>query len=167
MSEIGTKHLEQLHAYHDGELRGLARWLFERRLGRSPELRRQLDGLAQLGTLVREAEGAAEGPELWDRIAQRLPAVDARREEVGREAGAARRWLRPAGALAAAVAVAVAVYLGSFEAAAPRPGGVLWVDSGGRPVMVLEEDAERQVTIIWTLEDAVEGAAQGGGGEVV
>jgi hypothetical protein len=44
---------------------------------------------------------------------------------------------------------------------------VRWMDSGGRPVMVLEEDAENEVTIIWMLEDAVEGAARGGGREVV
>ena len=42
-----------------------------------------------------------------------------------------------------------------------------WVKSGGRPVMVLEADAESDVTIIWMLDDAVEGAAQGGGREVV
>ena len=167
MSDPGANVMEDLHAYHDGELRGLARWRFERRLARSPELRRRLDALAGLGFWVRETEGAAAGPELWDRISQRLPAIDARREEAGQEAGAAWGWLRPVGALAAAAVVAVAFYLGTFEAAAPHVGVVRWMDSGGRSVMVLEEDAERQVTIIWMLDEAVEGAAQGGGREVV
>lgn len=163
MSDPGAKVMEELHAYHDGELRGLARWRFERRLGRSPELRRRLDALGGLGLLVREAEGAAPGPELWDRIAQRLPAIDAQREEASRGAEAAWGWQRPVGALAAAAVVAVAVYLGTFEAAAPHIGVVRWMDSGGRSVMVLEEDAESQVTIIWTLDEAVDGAARGGG----
>jgi anti-sigma-K factor RskA len=167
MSEMGAKAMEEMHAYHDGELRGLARRRFERRLRREPALRRELDQLAGLGSLVREAEGAAAGPELWDRIAQRLPAIDAQREEAVRETGATWSWLRPAGALAAAALVAVAVWLGTFEAGAPHVGVVRWMDSGGRSVMVLEEDAESGVTIIWMLEDAVEGAARGGGSEVV
>ena len=167
MSEIGAKVMEDLYAYHDGELHGLARWRFERRLRRSPELQRELEGLAGLGNLVRAAEEEAVGPELWDRIAQRLPAVDARRAESGAEAAGSWGWLRPAGALAAAAVVAVAVYLGSFQAVPPPGGSVLWLDSGGRPVMVLEAEAESQATIIWMLDDAVEGAARGGGHEVV
>jgi len=166
MSEIGAKVMEDLYAYHDGELRGLARWRFERRLRRSPALQRELRGLASLGNLVREAEGEAAGPELWDRIAQRLPAVDARREGAGESAGAALGWLRPAGALAAAAVVAVAVYLGTYQAVPASDGSVRWLDSGGRPVMVLEAEADSQATIIWMLDDAVEGAAQGGGREV-
>jgi anti-sigma-K factor RskA len=166
-NEIGAKAMEELYAYHDGELRGLARWRFERRLHRSPELRRELDGLARLGSLVREAEEEATGPELWDRIAQRLPAVDARREEAGERSAPAWSWLRPAGALAAAAVVAVAVYMGSYQAVPQSGGAVRWLDSGGRPVMVLEADAESQMTIIWMLDDAVEGAAQGVGREVV
>ncbi len=159
--------MEDLHAYYDGELRGLARWRFEWRLGRSAALRRQLDALASLGDLVRETEGAAAGPELWDRIAQGLPALDAQREEAGPQEAVAWSWLRPAGVLAAAAAVAAAVYLGGFETAAPHAGVVRWVDSGGRPVLVLEQDAESQVTIIWILDEGVEGAQRGGEREVV
>ena len=40
------------------------------------------------------------------------------------------------------------------------------MDSEGRPVMVLEADAEAEVTIIWLLEDVAEGAARGGSREV-
>ena len=53
--------------------------------------------MAGLGSLVRGAEREAAGPELWDRIAQRLPAIDAQREEAAREVGAGWGWLRPAG----------------------------------------------------------------------
>ena len=166
MSEIGAKVMEDLYAYHDGELRGLARWRFERRLRRSPALQRELRGLAGLGNLVREAEAEAAGPELWERIAQRLPAVDAQRDEAGESAGSGLGWLRPAGALAAAAAVAVAVYFGTYPTVPSSGASVRWLDSGGRPVMVLEAEAESQATIIWMLDDAVEGAAQGGAREV-
>ena len=33
----------RLHAYHDGELSGFARWRFERELSRSPVLQRELE----------------------------------------------------------------------------------------------------------------------------
>ncbi len=166
---------ELLHAYHDGELGVFARWRFERRLRRSPELRRELASLARVGEFVRASEARTPELDLWDRIEQRLPAVDARRaegERVGNDAGLLAAWWRPAGALAAAAALAVAVYIGFGETAgvSAAPGGtVRWVDSGGQSVLVLD-DAEADVTIIWLLDetdDAVEGAAQGGTGEVV
>ena len=34
------------------------------------------------------------------------------------------------------------------------------MDSGGRPVMVLDEPGESGVTIIWVLDDVVEGAGR-------
>ena len=80
MSETGTDTFEALSAYHDGELRGLARWRFERRLRREPGLRRELAALGRVGDLVRGSEAAAQ-PDLWDRIELRLPAMDARRAE--------------------------------------------------------------------------------------
>ena len=86
-----------LHAYHDGELRGFARWRFERRLARSPELQRELREIAELGALLRERASEAPGPELWDRIALRLPAADARRAAAA-QASAARAASRLAAA---------------------------------------------------------------------
>jgi anti-sigma-K factor RskA len=162
MSEIGSDTFEALCAYHDGELRGLARWRFERRLRREPGLRRELAALARVGELVRESEAAAQ-PDLWDRIELRLPSIDAQRAEA---ATAPASWWRPLGALAAAAAVlVVAVYVGLFEPS-PAPGGaVRWMDSGGRSVLVLD-DAESDVTIIWLLNDAAVGAARGGSGDV-
>ena len=163
---------ELLHAYHDGELGVFARWRFERRLRRSPELRRELASLARVGELVRASEARTPELDLWDRIEQRLPAVDARRaegERAGNDGGPLAAWWRPAGALVAAATLAVAVYVGFGETAgvSAAPGGtVRWVDSGGQSVLVLD-DAESDVTIIWLLDDAVEGAAQGGSGEMV
>jgi anti-sigma factor RsiW len=167
MSETQIEGWERLHAYHDGELGRLARWRFERRLRRSPQLQRELAALARVGQLVRENEARASEPDLWDRIEQRLPALDARRAEAAQPTRAAPAWwLRPVGALAVAVAALLVVYAGWFGSPAPQAGVVRWMDSEGRPVMVLEADAEADVTIIWLLEDVAEGAARGGSREV-
>jgi anti-sigma factor RsiW len=149
-----------LHAYHDGELRGLARWRFERRLARSPALRRELQALALMRELVREGEATAPAPDLWEGIARRLPA------EPGRGRGwvpAAGWWLRPLGAVAVAAAVAALVFVVvSGDNAAP--GVVRWIDSGDRNVVVLEGDED--VTIIWVLGgDAAAPPSEGGSGE--
>jgi anti-sigma-K factor RskA len=147
----------RLHAYHDGELRGLARWRFERRLARSPALQKELRGLGELGLLLRERAAEAPEAELWDRIALRLPAEDARREATASERQDAARslgWLRPLGAAAAALAVAaLAAQQWLTAPALPQAGVVRWMDSRGRSVMVLEEDAQQEkVTIIWLLD---------------
>jgi anti-sigma-K factor RskA len=156
----------RLHAYHDGELRGLARWRFERRLARSPGLQQELRGLAELGEMLRERAAEAPGPELWDRIALRLPAEDARREAAETERGAAGSfgWWRPLGAAAAALAVAaLAAQQWLTAPALPQAGVVRWMDSRGRSVMVLEEDAQNEVTIIWLLDGGPAGEAAGDG----
>lgn len=158
MSEMERSN--EVHAYHDRELGAFARWRFERRLRRDPALRRELDALTRLGGWLREAETQAVGPDLWDGIALRLPAIDAAAAEAARPARGA--WLRPAGAFAAAAVLVLAIWFGSFDAAAPSGGAVRWMDSGGRPVMVLDDAEEADVTIIWVLDDAVEGAARGG-----
>jgi len=164
MSETVIRGGERLHAYHDGELGALARWRFEWRLRRSPQLRRELAALARVGELVCESELRASEPDLWDRIEQRLPALDARRAEAAQPTRAVW-WLRPVGAAAVAVAALLVVYAGWFGSPAPQAGVVRWMDSEGRPVMVLEADAEADVTIIWLLEDVAEGAARGGSRE--
>ena len=151
---------------HDGELRGLARWRFERTLARSPELQRELESLRRLRALAVEADRAADAPDLWQGIARRLPALDAQR--AGDVAGSDRAretrwpagWLEPLGALTAAAAIATLVFaLWSSDTA--ESSVVRWIDSGDRSVVVLEGDDE--VTIIWVLGRAAEGAAQGGG----
>jgi anti-sigma-K factor RskA len=161
MGEMDARRFEELSAYHDGELSGLARWRLERRLRREPALRRELAALARLSALVRESELRAPGPDLWDRIEARLPAVDARRREA-EEVGSGWGW-RPLGAVAAAAAVALFALYSVWEAPGPQAGAVRWMDSGGRSVMVLEEPG---MTVIWMLDDAAEGAARGGSREV-
>ena len=163
---LSEAELRALHAYHDGELRGFARWRFERRLARSPGLQRELGNVRALGALLREREAQAPGPELWERIALRLPAADARRSaaapaEPARQLG----WLRPLGAAAATLAVAaLAAQQWLAPAAVDRAGVVRWMDSRGRSVMVLEEDGSSATTVIWLLDG--EHAAGPAGGEL-
>ncbi len=54
-----------------------------------------------------------------------------------------------------------AVFYGGFWQEAPvAGGGVRWIDTGERSVMVLDDDPE--TTIIWVLDGIVEGAWIGG-----
>jgi hypothetical protein len=149
MSAMSERTALSLQAYHDGELSGLARWWLERRLRRSPALRAELAALGRVGDWVRDAHVEEAGPDLWDSIALRLPAVDARRAE----AVAARRpslgWLAvPGVVVSAAIAAVLAFY--EFAPAPPEEGVVRWLDSGGRDVMVLEADPD--TTIIWIFD---------------
>ena len=140
---------------------GLARWRFESQLRRDPELQRELEGLAGLAGLLRTGAAEAVTPDLWDGIALRLPAQDARRREI--EAAPSAGWatgLRPVGAVVAAAGLLLAVWFGVFDSATPTGSAVRWLDSGGRPVMVLDEPGESGVTIIWVLDDVVEGAGR-------
>ena len=156
---------EMLHAYHDGELSGFARWRFERRLRRKPALQAELERLGALRDLLRSRDAAEPAPDLWDTIALRLPAADAERQEGRAEAAGSSGllwWLKPVGAVAATVAVAmVAVYGGFWQEAPVATGGVVrWIDSGERSVMVLDDDPD--TTIIWVLDGVAEGAWIGG-----
>jgi anti-sigma-K factor RskA len=152
-----------LQAYCDGELGAWARWRFERRLERSPELRRELAALAALGDLVRESEAAVAAPDLWEEIARRLPAVDAERAEAawaGRRPGLLKWYLKPVGAVVAVGAVAVALAFALLTGETAPSGVVHWVDGGDRNVMVL--DGEGDVTVIWVFDSVTEGASRGG-----
>ena len=46
-----------------------------------------------------------------------------------------------------------------FNESFSQAGVVRWMDSEGRPVIVLESDRETGVTIIWLLSDVAKGAA--------
>jgi anti-sigma factor RsiW len=160
----------RLHAYHDGELSGFARWRFERTLRRSPGLQRELAALKSLSGLLHQQEAGAGGVDLWDRIALGLPAADARRAEERESPSASGRsagwWLKPIGAMAATAAVAVAYLYPGTSPTAPISGNVVrWIDSGDRGVVVLEDDPDS--TIIWVMDDAVDGASIGGGSDLV
>jgi len=166
MSEIQRDEAlqEQLSAYCDGELSGLARWRLERRLRRSPELRAELGALRALSARIREGHEPGSGPDLWDDIALRLPALDARRAEAAaphRERGIGS-WAWRGAALASLVLAAVFALRAPapVPVEAPAKGGVVrWLDNGGRDVMVLEASAD--TTIIWVFDDPDQAADRG------
>ena len=140
-----------LNAYRDGELSRFARWRFERQLRRSPELQRELAALSRVGDWVRASEADAPGADLWDAIALRLPAIDARRAESGAAPRPGLGWLAWPGAFAS-VAIATVFAYQWLSAPTPTPsriGVVRWVDSGPRDVMVLE--AAPDTTIVWVI----------------
>ncbi len=152
MKRRALRDSKALSAYHDGELRGLARWRFERRLRRDPQLRRELELLRRVGDAVREAGAEASAADLWDRIALRLPAADAARAE-GR--GLRPAWWvgAPLGA-AAAVLAAVAVFWWLGPTPAPADGVVRWMYAGKHNVYVREAPGAPGTTIIWVLDGA-------------
>jgi anti-sigma factor RsiW len=142
----------RLQAYYDGELRGLARWRFERRLTRDPAAQEEFRALQETGRLLREAEADAPSPDLWESIRLRLPVLDAQRIEAEerRAAPRSRFWsLSPwlgVGVAAAALALAIGIEWGD----ASGPGSVRWIDSRGASLMVLQDDSK--ATIIWVIE---------------
>ncbi len=193
--EIGREQRD-LNAYHDGELSGLRRWLFERRLSRSPRLRAELEELKRLASWVQGAGQASPSADVWDSIALRLPAIDAtlgeqrqrrgerlpsrdgqrqrrdeqwhRRDERRDRRG--KNWLaaysRPLAAAAVTAALALALFLGIMEdAAPPTPGIIRSLDTGGRSVMVLEDQGD--ATIVWLLDAVEDGISEGGSREAV
>jgi anti-sigma factor RsiW len=150
----------RLHAYHDGELGRFARWSFERRLQRSPALRRELAELAFLGDLARETDARAPGPDFWDQIALRLPAEEARRSEEARSSRSRFWWIGPAGAVVAAGLVVLALVFGDVSSDTSEGGVIRWVDGGQHSVLVLEGES---ATIIWILDEPRDDAASTGG----
>jgi anti-sigma factor RsiW len=169
--EIGRDQRD-LNAYHDGELSGLRRWIFERRLSRSPSLRAELEELKRLARWIQGAGPQPPSVDVWEDLALRLPAIDAQFVEQ-RQRRAERRgmdWLaaysRPLAAVAVSAALALALFLGIMEdAAAPTSGIIRWLDTGGRSVMVLEDQGD--ATIVWLLDAADDGASEGGSRETV
>ena len=161
---------EKLSAYHDGELRALARWRLERRLRRNPRLRRELELLGRVGSALRDAAKAgAPAADLWDRIAMRLPAADARRAEaLARLRRRRRAWLvgGPLGAAAAAGLGALAIFSGLRGEAGPADGVVRWMYAGKRNVFVVEEPGAPGTTIIWVLDDGAKDAARRRSGDM-
>ena len=141
----------------------VSRWLFERRLARSATLQRELETLDSLGCWARDLdENLGATPDLWDGIALRLPAEDARRADdlaASAPTGVGAPWIRPFGAAAATAAVVLAVAIGVLSRDTAPAGVVRWMDSGRRSVMVLEDGAD--TTIIWLLDDRVDDRVPG------
>ncbi len=75
-------------------------------------------------------------------------------------------YARPLVAVAASVALALAFFLGIMEDSAPQiPGVIRWLDTGGRSVIVLEDQDD--ATIVWLLDALEDGASEGGSREAV
>ena len=75
-------------------------------------------------------------------------------------------YARPLAAIAATAALALALFLGIMEdAAPPAPGIIRWLDTGGRSVMVLEDQGD--ATIVWLLDALEDGVSEGGSREAV
>jgi anti-sigma factor RsiW len=152
-----------LHAYHDGELGPLRRWLARRRLGRDPAVRRELAALTALHGAVRGAAPDVAVPEFWGDLSGRLRAVDAELAAARPSRGGLRGlgWRRP---LAAGVGLAAAAVVLLVLRTAPGPeetGGVVrWLDTRGKPVLVLENVGD--ATIIWLIDPAAEEARDRG-----
>ena len=65
-----------------------------------------------------------------------------------------------------AIHLALALFLGIMEAGVPQiPGVIRWLDTGGRSVIVLED--QEDVTIVWLLDALEDGASEGGSREAV
>lgn len=159
---------EELHAYHDGELAGVRLRRLTRHLATCAPCTRELAEIARVAECVRESEGTVTAPDgLWERIALRLPAIDA---QVAEEAPSARRprtlfgrpllWLaRPVGAGLVAAAICAVVVVQQWAPPPPTIDVVRRLETRGSPVMVLpEEDGS---TIIWVMDQAGDDAGSG------
>jgi anti-sigma factor RsiW len=148
----GARREVELDAYRDGELSPWRRWLVGRRVARDPALQRRLAVLETLGGLLREEAESTPPPDLWDGIRARL--ATAPRPEplhgksiVAPAVSAAPAWLGAAFATAVVVIVMATSWL---PGDAPSVASVRWLDSKGKPVMVLRDDLE--ATIIWVIQ---------------
>jgi len=143
---------QQLHAYHDGELSGLGRWWLERRIARDPEAQAELARLRALGEVLRSQAEQVRAPDLWARIVLELPV--ARPETSAAESrGFGFTLPKWAGAVVAAGAVAAAFFLmpgGPPRSVPPsaRGSAVQLLDTGRRPALILQDDAEATIILL-------------------
>jgi len=140
----------ELHAFQDGELSPWRRWRIARRLSRDARARRELASIAELGALLREQADTLGEPDLWESIRARLPYAAkpaAMSTPLPEPVGWAPAWL---GAALATAVVACVMATGWLPGDAPSVASVRWLDSKGKPVMVLRDD--RKATIIWVIQ---------------
>ena len=152
MSDAVRRQKVELHAYLDGELPFWRRWRVARRLARDAAARRELASIETLRALLREEAAAQPTPDLWAGVRAQL-ATASRPASLHVEAHLPARmpWL-PAwlGAALAAASVALVMASGVLSGDAAPVGSLRWLDSKGKPVMVLRDD--RDATIIWVLQ---------------
>jgi anti-sigma factor RsiW len=153
MSDARTRERQELHAYQDGELPFWRRWRVARRVSRDGAARRELASIAELGALLREEADAQAGPspDLWQGIRAQLATAPRPAPFDADDAPSTTTPWIPASIGAALAAASVAV-MASFALAgdAAPVASVRWLDSKGKPVMVLQDDHD--ATIIWVLQ---------------
>ena len=145
--------VKQLHAYHDGELSGLRRWWTERQIARSPEAQRELARLRGLGAALRTQAEQIPAPDLWSSIVLQLPAAAPAEEATRARDGFGFTVPKWAGAVVAAGAVALAIYLVPDSTTQPLPpalrdSAVQLLDTGRRPAVILQDDAEATIILL-------------------
>jgi hypothetical protein len=91
--------------FYDGELNAADRKLVTEHVDHCPDCAGELAALADLDRASRQLVTLEPAPDLWNRIARRLPPDQATQRTVGR-----RRFLLAAGALAASLAGVVLTY---------------------------------------------------------
>ncbi len=145
--------VKDLHAYHDGELGGLRRWWIERRIAASPAAQAELAHIRELGAALRTQAEQIPTPDLWSAIVLQLPPAVPAAQPARERDGFGFTLPKWAGALVAAGAVAVAVYVmpgggpGPVTAAA-RESAVQLLDTGRRPAVILQDDTEATIILL-------------------
>lgn len=147
-----------LDLYHDGELRGLRKWRFERLLRRNPGLQRELETRSQLGLLLRETAPVPDSPDLWAGIAGEIASAT----EPVAAPSTWLEWLQPLRLgpvlVGAVAALAFFVVPATEDPVVQAQGVVRSIVSKGRPVVVLDDSEE--ATIIWFLDGDSEPAEE-------
>ncbi|NNL86652.1 MAG: hypothetical protein HKP27_13415 [Myxococcales bacterium] len=134
---------QKMMAYHDGELSWASRWLLARSLRRDASARAELKLWGAVGEVLRKEVGEEASPDLWPEISDRLRASA---EQGARPSRPGWNWRWPE--LAAGVAAGLAIgWWALVSGSTPGEESIRWLDSGGKTVMVLQDDAE--ATIIW------------------
>lgn len=152
MSETRRREQQELHAFQDGELPFWRRWRVARRVARDAVAQRELASIAELRALLREQVATLPGPDLWEGVRAQLPTAARPAPLDADDAGPAQTPWLPAwlGAAIAAASVALVMASGMLSGDAAPVGSLRWLDSRGKPVMVLQDD--RDATIIWVLQ---------------
>jgi anti-sigma factor RsiW len=152
MSDTRRREKQELHAFQDGELPFWRRWRVARRLARDGVAQRELASIVELRALLREQAATLPGPDLWAGVRAQLPTAARPAPLDADDAWPAQTPWLPAwlGAALAAASVALVMASGMLSGDAAPVGSLRWLDSRGKPVMVLQDD--RDATIIWVLQ---------------
>jgi anti-sigma factor RsiW len=144
--------VKDLHAYHDGELHGLRRWWLGRRIATNPAAQAELARLREVGAALRTQAEQTPAPELWSAIVMQLPSAVPQAAPARERDGFGFTLPKWAGAAVAAGAVAIAFLL--MPGSGPTPGpafrgsAVQLLDTGRRPAVILQDDAEATIILL-------------------